>query len=168
MPDDFLQSLNHLALGTRLKRAGIALQAATQQWLQAQGCSIPATHMPVIAALYRHGSLSTGALAQMLGIAQPGVSRMVEQLVADGWLVSETDTGDRRVRAIRLSTAGRTFAAEADRTLWPAIDAAVARLCADLSGSFLAQLTGFEDQLNGDALARSFHLATAVVEESTK
>jgi DNA-binding MarR family transcriptional regulator len=91
MSDDFLQSLNHLAMGTRLKRAGIALQAETQKWLQANGCDIPTAHLPVITALDRMGATSVGVLAQMLGIAQPGVSRMVEQLIAGGWMRSDTD-----------------------------------------------------------------------------
>jgi len=165
MSDDFLQSLNHLAMGTRLKRAGVALQSEAQKWLQANGCDIPSAHLPVITALDRMGATSIGVLARMLGIAQPGVSRMVEQLVAGGWVRSETDPKDRRIREIQLTDKGRTFAAEASRSLWPVVEKAVARVCAGLSGPFMSQLTTLENRLATDALEASFRSAQADLEE---
>jgi DNA-binding MarR family transcriptional regulator len=155
MSDDLLQSLGHLALGSRMKRAGVALQAVSQKWLLLQGCEIPATHMPVIAALHRRGAVSVGALAQMLGIAQPGVSRMVDLLAAKGWVVSEASATDRRVRELMLTDAGKAVAANAEQTLWPVIDAAVAELCEGLSGPFLAQMSEIEARLTDGALTRS-------------
>ena len=68
MTYDFLQSMGAIALGSRLKRAGLAMQAASQQWLDAQGCPVPSTHMPLLAALYQRGPLAVGVLAEMLGI----------------------------------------------------------------------------------------------------
>jgi DNA-binding MarR family transcriptional regulator len=162
--DDLLQSLGHLALGSRMKRAGVALQAVSQKWLLEQGCEIPATHMPVIAALHRRDTVTVGVLAQMLGIAQPGVSRMVDQMVARGWVISTADARDRRVRALSLTNAGKALAEAAERSLWPAIDGAVAALCSDLSGPFLAQMTEIETRLADGALTRGLAGETAEAE----
>ena len=150
--NDYLQSLSHLAMGTRLKRAGIAMQAETQKWLRDNDCEIASAHLPVISALDRMGHASIGELARRLGIAQPGVSRMVDQLVAAGWVSSDPDLEDRRIRAVELTDKGRAFADEASRTLWPVIERAVARLCSGLSGSFLDQVTELEDRLAEGAL----------------
>lgn len=164
MSNDFLQSLDYLAMGTRLKRAGIALQAETQKWLQANGCEIPSAHLPVITALDKVGATSIGVLARMLGIAQPGVSRMVDQLVAGGWLRSETDPKDRRIREIQLTGKGRAFAAEASRSLWPVVEEVVAHLCAGLSGPFISQLTTLENRLAAETLGASFQSVQADLE----
>jgi DNA-binding MarR family transcriptional regulator len=161
MNDDYLQSLDHLAMGTRLKRAGVALQGETQKWLRANGCDIPSAHLPVITALDRKGPTSIGVLTRMLGIAQPGVSRMVEQLTAGGWVSSRTDPRDRRIREIQLTEKGQAFVDTASLTLWPVIDSAVARLCAGLVGPFMSQLSVLEDRLASGKLEGNFRDAQA-------
>ena len=151
MSDDFLQSLGVLALGTRLKRAGGQIQAATQAWLDARGFPVAATHMPVLAALDRYDALPVGTLAAMLGQAQPGVTRMTTQLEADGWLASRAHEGDGRVRVVALTPAGRDLVREAGETLWPHIARAVSGLCEGLGeggpDGFAGQLGALEDRL---------------------
>lgn len=152
MVEDFVASFGHTALGTRLKRSGMAMQAVAQKWLQAQGCELPSAQMPVLAALHLHGAQSTGELAQMLVIAQPGVSRMIDQMEKGGWVVSSPTDADRRVRRITLSDSGKALAARAARDLWPVIDAAVAELCADLDGSFIDQIAALEARLSSGVM----------------
>ena len=149
MVEDFVASFGHTALGTRLKRSGMAMQAVAQKWLQAQGCELPSAQMPVLAALHFHGAQSTGELAQMLVIAQPGVSRMIDQMEKGGWVVSSATDADRRVRRITLSDRGKALAARAAR---PVIDAAVAELCADLDGSFIDQIAALEARLSAGVM----------------
>lgn len=155
MRDDVLGAMGHVALGSRLKRAGVQMQATAQKWLDDQGCEIASTQMPVILALYREETASTGQLARMLGIAQPGVSRMVDQMESAGWLVSAPGRADRRVREIRLSDAGLAFAQRAEQDYWPCIGAAVAEICEALQGDFLTQLGGLEAQLSSGAFERA-------------
>lgn len=155
MSDDFLQSLGVLALGTRLKRAGGQIQAATQAWLDARGFPVAATHMPVLAALDRYEALPVGTLAAMLGQAQPGVTRMTAQLETDGWLASRAHEGDGRVRVVMLTHSGRELVREAGETLWPHIARAVSGLCRGLEeelgegapDGFAGQLGALEDRL---------------------
>lgn len=153
MTYDFLQSMGAIALGSRLKRAGLAMQAASQQWLDAQGCPVPSTHMPLLAALYQRGPLAVGVLAEMLGIAQPGVTRMTAQLEAGGWVMSANDGEDRRVRRVQLTPAGQTLAEDASTTLWPQLGRVVESLCAELDGGFLDQVTGLEARLEAGRMA---------------
>jgi DNA-binding MarR family transcriptional regulator len=151
MSNDFLGSLGHLALGSRLKRAGTLLQAATQAWLRDAGCDVPAAHMPLLAALDSVGSASLGTLVDLLGVAQPGVSRMVDSLEADGWITTLSETADKRVRVLELTGNGRELVAAAKRSLWPVVQAAVVDLCADLSGPLTDQLAGLEAKLSAGA-----------------
>jgi len=151
MTDDFLGSLGHLALGSRLKRAGTLLQSATQTWLRANGCDVPAGQLPLMAALDEAGTASLGTLVDRLGIAQPGVSRMAESLEAEGWISTVPERGDRRVRMLTLSPKGRKLVAAAKEGLWPGIEGAVAELCADLQGPLTRQLTGLEAKLAAGA-----------------
>jgi len=145
--DDFLGSLGHLALGTRLKRTGTRLQAATQAWLTQAGCPVPASHMPLLAALHAAEPAPLGRLVEALGIAQPGVTRMVQSLEAAGLVASTGEDGDRRVRMLALTDAGRALVEDARRSLWPVVEEAVAALCADLTGPLTGQLTALEARI---------------------
>jgi DNA-binding MarR family transcriptional regulator len=151
MNGDFLGSLGHVALGSRLKRTGTRLQAATQAWLRDTECDVPAAHMPLLAALDSTGPASLGTLADLLGIAQPGVSRMVESLEAAGWIKSTPQSSDKRIRLLELTAAGRELVDDAKKNLWPMVQAAVIELCADLSGPLTDQLDALEAKLSAGA-----------------
>jgi len=80
--EDVVRSLGLLTLGTRLKRIGERLQAQTQAVIEAEGVAdIPASHLPVLAALQRLGPLTVGDIALALGVRQPGVTRQLGELV---------------------------------------------------------------------------------------
>src|SRR5579863_1640723 len=113
MVTDIVRELGHLALGSRLKRLGERLQAQTQAVLAEAGITLPASHFPVLVALDRLGPLSVGELAEAVGISQPGVSRMLENLQSDGFVASQRLKGDRRLRPIVLTKAGRQLIARA-------------------------------------------------------
>lgn len=104
---DIVRELGHLTLGTRLKRLGERLQAQTQAVLGEADISLPASHLVVLAALDRLGPLSVGEVAGAVGISQPGISRMVENLRSDGFVTSRRAAGDRRVRPIVMTETGR-------------------------------------------------------------
>lgn len=144
---DIVRELGHLTLGTRLKRLGERLQAQTQVLLADADIGLPASHCPLLAALDRLGPLSVGELAQAVGISQPGISRMLEALQADGLVASRRPAGDRRLRAIELTKAGRELIARSKRLAWPRVESAVADACAAGSGSLLEQLSALEEAL---------------------
>ena len=146
---DIVRELGHLTLGTRLKRLGERLQAQTQVLLAEAGIGLPASHCPLLAALDRLGPLNVGDLAQAVGISQPGISRMLETLQADGLVASRRPAGDRRLRAVELTKAGRELIARSKRLAWPRVELAVADACAGMgaSGSLLEQLSALEEAL---------------------
>lgn len=147
MVTDIVRELGHLTLGTRLKRLGERLQAQTEVLLAEGGIGVPASHCPMLAALDRLGPLSVGELAQAVGISQPGISRMLENLQSDGLVASRRPAGDRRLRAIELTKAGRQLVARSKRVAWPKVESAVADACLGGAGSLLEQLSALEEAL---------------------
>ena len=144
---DIVRELGHLTLGTRLKRLGERLQAQTEVLLAEAGIGVPASHCPLLAALDRLGPLTVGELAQAVGISQPGISRMLENLQSDGLVASRRPAGDKRLRAIELTKSGRDLVARSKRLAWSRVEAAVADACMGASGSLLEQLSALEEAL---------------------
>lgn len=147
MTEDVVKELGYLTLGTRLKRLGERLQSQTQVLLEAVGTAVPASHFPILAALDRVGALNVGDLTEAVGVSQPGVTRMLDKLEADGLVRSAQSAGDRRVRTIELSKAGRQLIARSKRVAWPLIEAAVAEACAGGARSLLTALAALEEAL---------------------
>ncbi len=148
MIEDVVKELGYLTLGTRLKRLGERLQAQTQVVLEYESVDLPASHFPVLAALDRLGALSVGELTEAVGVSQPGVTRLLDKLVAEGLVSSAQLADDRRVRTVALTRSGRQLIARSKRTAWPMIEAAVADACAGPDAQpLLAALAALEAAL---------------------
>lgn len=152
MKQDVVKELGLLALGTRLKRIGERLQAQTQAVLESAGVATPASHFPLLATLDRLGAMSVGELAEALGVSQPGVTRQLSNLQAEGLVQAEQSPGDLRSRTIDLTKAGRQLVARAKRSTWPAIEAAVSDACAADGRALLAMLATLEQALAEESL----------------
>jgi DNA-binding MarR family transcriptional regulator len=147
MIPDVIKELGYLTLGTRLKRLGERLQAQTQVVIGQAAIDLPASHFPLLAALDRLGAVSVGELAEALGASQPGVTRMLDRVQEEGLVESTQPVVDRRVRTIGLTKAGRQLVSKAKRTVWPAVDTAVADACSGPARSLLAALASLEEAL---------------------
>lgn len=147
MADDLVRRLGHLTLGTRLKRIGERLQGDVTRLSARLGLDVAAGQYPLLAVLAGTEAASIGALARRVGVSQPAITRSVAQLEAAGLVATAVDPADQRARVVRLTEAGRSLVDRAERDLWPAIEAAVRRLCADLDGPLLDQLDALEDAL---------------------
>lgn len=145
--EDVVKNLGYLALGTRLKRLGERLQAQTQVVLAQSELDLPAGHFPVLAALDRLGNLNVGELTDALGVSQPGVTRMLDKLQAEGLVRSVQSEDDRRVRTIELTKLGQQLVARAKRVVWPKVEAAVADACAGPAEALLPALAALEAAL---------------------
>ena len=142
--EDIVKELGYLALGTRLKRLGERLQSQTQVVLETTGTEVPASHFPILAALDRLGTLNVSDVTDAVGVSQPGVTRMLDKLEADGLLRSAPSASDRRVRTIELTKAGRLLISRSKRVVWPMIEAAVEEACAGGAQSLLSALAALE------------------------
>jgi DNA-binding MarR family transcriptional regulator len=147
MIEDVVKELGYLTLGTRLKRLGERLQAQTQVVLEHADVAIPASHFPLLAALERLGAMNVGELTEAVGMSQPGVTRLLDKLEAEGLVRSTQLADDRRVRTIALTKAGRQLISRSQRTVWPTIEAAVADACAGPAQPLLAALAALEEAL---------------------
>ncbi|WP_422375222.1 MarR family winged helix-turn-helix transcriptional regulator [Roseibium sp.] len=149
MTEDVVRVLGYATLGSRLKRIGEKLQMQTQELAsELAGTSLPTPHNPVLAALDRQGSLSIGELAKALGQSQPGVTRMINKMKADGLVRAVPLKEDRRVSRIALTENGEQLVLHLKATLWPAVSIAVAQACVDLDGPLLQQLDQLEKALD--------------------
>ena len=147
MVQDVVKELGYLTLGTRLKRLGERLQAQTQVLLQLADVDLPASHFPILAALERLGAMNVGELTEAVGMSQPGVTRLLDKLEAEGLVRSTQLADDRRVRTIALTKSGRQLILLTQRTTWPVIEAAVADACAGRAQPLLAALAALEESL---------------------
>src|SRR6266702_1765167 len=147
MIEDVVKELGYLTLGTRLKRLGERLQAQTQVVLEHADVAIPASHFPLLAALERLGAMNVGELTEAVGMSQPGVTRLLDKLEAEGLVRSTQLADDRRVRTIALTKSGRQLILRSQRTVWPMIEAAVADACAGPARPLLAALAALEEAL---------------------
>ena len=147
MVEDVVRSLGYLALGSRLKRIGERLQGQAQVLLEEEGIGLSSSCFPLLAALDRLGPLSVGELAEAVGVAQPGVTRLLGKLETEGLVKSNPSTRDRRIRPIAPTRAGRQLIARARKSVWPRIEAAVAEACAEAAGPLLTQLSALEAAL---------------------
>jgi DNA-binding MarR family transcriptional regulator len=145
--EDVVKELGYLALGTRLKRLGERLQAQTQVLIEDADVDLPASHFPLLVALDRLGAMSVGELTGTLGTSQPGVTRLLDKLEAEGLVRSTQSLDDKRVRTIALSKSGRQLISRSKRTAWPLIEAAVADACAGPTRPLLAALAALEEAL---------------------
>jgi DNA-binding MarR family transcriptional regulator len=152
--EDVVRAFGFLTLGTRMKRIGERLQADTQQIMDELDAPLQASQYPFLAAIDRIGPLSIGEIAEAVGITQPGATRSVNQLVADGFCQVEKAPADQRRKIISLTRKGERVVADGKRQVWPRLEAAVADLCGDLSGPLLDQLASIEDGLAAKPLVR--------------
>lgn len=158
---DVVRDLGFLTLGSRLKRLGERLQAQTQGVLRADGIDVPASHLPLLAALGRLGPLCVGGLAQALGTSQPGVTRQTAALLDLGLVRSAPAPGDQRQRRIDLTPAGQRLLARARQVAWPAVEGAVIDACGPGGPALLDQLAALEDALAATPLDQRSALLSA-------
>lgn len=132
-------------LGSRLKRLAERFQAGAERI--AADCGLPTqpSQMPVLTALYRHGAMSVGALAELVGISQPAISRILTRLAEMELVEGSFNENDQRTRTIALTAEGRASMEHAETVLWPRLRAAVGEVC-DVP-AFLAQIEAIETAL---------------------
>ena len=154
MVEDVVRSLGFLCLGSRFRRIGERLQAATQQIIDELGVTLQSAQYPFLAAIDRAGPLTIGELAQAVGITQPGATRTISQLLELGYVDMRASVEDQRRRLISLTPKGQSLIDYSKNSVWPRVEQAVRELCGDLSGPMLEQLAALEEGLAQAPLAR--------------
>lgn len=119
-----------------------ALALADRLWTGAAGSGAPGSERAALVTVLAHPGRTVGWLGEVLGLTSSGVTRLVDRLVTDGWVVRSAGVDGRR-RQVDLSAAGteRAQLFLADR------EAALGRTVAVLSGPERAQLEVLLDKL---------------------
>ncbi|MBI5833702.1 MAG: MarR family transcriptional regulator [Armatimonadetes bacterium] len=73
------------------------------------------SQFPILRTLAKQPGVSLGELAERLGLRPPTVSRLVDDLVARGWVQRTQSTSDRRSVALSLTEAGDEMMREGRR-----------------------------------------------------
>lgn len=149
---DLIGALGYLCLGSRLKRLGERMQAGVGQMLAQRGEAVQPAQLPILMALQLDGAMTVSALGERVGISQPGVSRAIAALESLGMVASLPGGRDRRLRRIAMTPRATALMTSLAQTLFPAVDDAVAQLCARDGLDFLAELDRIEDGLAREPL----------------
>ncbi|MBO9671733.1 MAG: GNAT family N-acetyltransferase [Sphingobium sp.] len=157
---DIITALGHLCLGSRLKRLGERLQAGVSTVLGERGYDVQPAQLPLLWALREGGPMTIGQIGERVGVSQPGVSRAIAALEAQGLVCFALERRDKRQRHIAMADKGNALMDELDRTLFPAVEAAVERLCTAAGGDMLGQIGRIEQGLEQDPLDRRIARAT--------
>lgn len=149
---DILAELGPLALGSRLKRLTERLQADALAVHKAFGYPTQPSHFPLLAALERYGPLYVNEAADVLGVAQPGITRMTTALTKLGLIEMKACDADLRAKCITLTTEGAAMVADMRTRMWPVVEGAARHLIAQSGTDILEAISGLED-----AIAQTSH-----------
>lgn len=126
---DLMAAEGAVMLGSRLKRLAERLQSGAEQIARDCGLVTQPSQTMLLAALGRNGAMGVGEAAAALGISQPAVTRIANQLQALGLVDAEPEPGDLRSRRLALTAQGADTFELARTSLWPRVRAAVEELC---------------------------------------
>jgi len=164
MNDDIVRRKGYLTLGSRLKRISDRLQTEVQNLMDQNNVPIQAFQYPLLASIDENGPMEIGVLATTLGVSQPGVTRSVSKLAAQGFVDLTRGTTDRRSRLVSLTEAGRNVVTHGRIDIWPRIAQCLDEIIMDQPGSLLEHLNRLEDGLQD----QSFVSRVASAEEEAK
>lgn len=94
-------------LGYWLRKLSNAVSQAFADRLARHDVSVP--QWVVLRVLFDHEALALKEIVARVEVDQGSLSRMVDRLLARGWVQREADAGDRRAVAISLTKAGRAL-----------------------------------------------------------
>ncbi len=165
MPSDVLAAFGTLFLGSRIKRLADRMQADAVIAIESLGLPVQPSHVPLLAALDRDGTLTVSEAVEALGISQPAVTRIAGFLTDLGLVEVSRPASDGRQKCLALTVTGEALVARIKTGLWPPVRAAADALCDGLSGTLLEQIAGLEKRLEERPLAARIADAAARIVE---
>jgi DNA-binding MarR family transcriptional regulator/ribosomal protein S18 acetylase RimI-like enzyme len=116
----YLESLERLALGSRLKALSDHFYGAVDEVYQARGARIEARWLPVLRYLWDVGPSSVTAVADAIGQTHSAVSQLTDKLVRAGMVRRRRDPADGRRTVLTLTDKANGALAELG-PLWCAV-----------------------------------------------
>jgi len=90
-----------------LARASHLLSAQFHGQLAAAGIQVPTWR--VLSSLYDRDGMTVGALADIVLLKQPTLSKAVDRMIKDGLVVRQSSEGDRRQVRVTITPKGRAL-----------------------------------------------------------
>ena len=128
----------------RLSRLQASLNAQAADLLRRHG-GVPLAHWRVMLILHDNLATTQKEIVEIAAFDKGQVSRIVDRLIEDNLIISESDLEDRRVRKLRLTSTARQMLGK----LIPLMRLRQDHLCAPFSDDELATLFDFLDRLDG-------------------
>jgi DNA-binding MarR family transcriptional regulator len=135
------RSIDQIEVALQVAARSMTQARLHERLLQSAGVRLDRAGAALLYKLYVHrDSLRVTSLADLLGVDAPTVTRKVQQLEHEGYVVRHPDPDDRRASRIALSPAGR-------RTLERVLDARRAWIGSLFDGWSKAELASFASML---------------------
>lgn len=165
--NDFLDELQELALGSRLKRLSDRMMSDAAAVYKQLGFDLQPKWFTLLALLYRKKEVSVVQAAQYLGLSQPAISQFASQLVKKGIISSNASSEDARRRFLTLTPKGTRLTKEM-QPLWQAVESAAQELCREAENDFYNSIKKCEAALNRKSLLERslafYHAQTTEIE----
>jgi DNA-binding MarR family transcriptional regulator/N-acetylglutamate synthase-like GNAT family acetyltransferase len=143
---DFLDELEELALGTRLKRLSERMLSDAATVYAAFDIDMQPKWFSLLVLLDRRPQINIVEASQLLGISQPAVSQFCRQLEKKGLIDSQICENDSRKRVLSLSQVGQQQV-DSMKPIWQAVTLAARELSQELDNDLYQAIRKFEQAL---------------------
>lgn len=143
-------TMNPAGVASRLRLVVARLARRVRQEGTTAGDDLTASRLAALATIERLGPITLGELAAVEQVQPPSMTRIVARLEELGLAERATDTGDRRIRRLRATAAGRKLLARSRTRKDAFLAQRVARL-SDADRAALARALPVLEQLLDDS-----------------
>ncbi len=166
-PNDFLNELGELALGSRLKRMSERMLADAASVYQYYGIDAQPKWFTLLALLDKKKTVSIVEAADLLGLSQPALSQFSRQLKSKGLIDVITYQQDSRKKHMQLSKNGKQVVNQM-RPIWVAVEKAAKQMCEEFENQFYQSLQQLEKAHNRLSLLKRTQAFFETEKETTE
>lgn len=148
---DFLDELEELALGTRLKRLSERMLTDASNVYKAFNIDIQPKWFSLLALIDKRQTINVVEASMLLGLSQPAISQFTRQLEKAGLITSAICENDSRKRVLRLTDNGQQQVQKM-QPMWQAVNQAAKELSRELDNDLYQAIRKCEQALNRKSL----------------
>jgi len=143
---DYIKNLNSLALASRLRRVLDEIQRQGRKVYSDLGINFEVRWFSVFHFIASNPKSTITDISSSLNLRHPSVIQVVNEMVKEGLLRSETDSSDRRCRQVTLTTGGRRLLNKL-QPVWKAFEDAGREIVNEGDNNLIGAIDKFETAL---------------------
>ena len=143
---DFLDELEELALGTRLKRLSERMLADASKVYKAFNIEMQPKWFSLLALIDKRQKINVVEASQLLGLSQPAISQFCRQLEKEGLITSLVCENDSRRRVLTLTEVGQQQVNKM-KPMWLAVSQAAKELSRELDNDIYQSIRKCEQAM---------------------